>query len=553
MSFSSLARSLSTRPLASIPDDLLAQSRSQLGALPLDLARIEVGSGAGSDNEHGGQHEDPGAAGLLPGRAFPRRRRTATWFVDTDARQVLEHRLRFGLGSVEQLRTLLVEVGRLVRLGRWNDGHRRWRLQPAKRSTGRERRSRKFRGRRRSARILLERRRRHRRRQRRRHRAGRPGRRRRPGQRRRHRAGSRRGRRSGGRRYRDWSRRWNGSMCTRYRVDRQRNARRTWDGRRLLMPPARARGRRNRGLRRQRARHLARHRLGPDPLLQRRVHHRAVVPEPGVGVVLPELHGPGEDLFGADGIAASKQHLAEEAERAPVTRIGLAGGHERRLRLCQQPGVEIHAPDRQHHLAVVQVPGLRAGADLAHQLLAAGGSEIRTQGQGGLGVGICPPAGEQLVECAHRCERIPSSGRNLYESFMLSLDPGHWPDETSSSNGRWREGRQAGKVPASGPRGRDAQARCARQRRRLPVTSPCAEFSESTATPRQRTSSTSDCTRCSTAARKARASSRATVSSSACTAAWATSSTCLRPSSSTSSRDRTPSGTCATRRRVARS
>ncbi len=159
--------------------------------------------------------------------------------------------------------------------------------------------------------------------------------------------------------------------------------------------------RRDRRLLRERARHLTGDGLDPHTLLKRHVERGAIVQVARIHVGGAQLDSARKHPLGAHRVAAAQQHFAEVAMRIGTLRADFAGLGQRCLRFGQQVRVEIHAPDGQHHVHVVHVPGAGAFADLTDQIVVMRRSQIRTQRDGGRRARIIAPCGEGLLERAH--------------------------------------------------------------------------------------------------------------------------------------------------------
>ncbi len=173
------------------------------------------------------------------------------------------------------------------------------------------------------------------------------------------------------------------------------------------------RWRRNGVLLRHRPPYLRSDGLDADPLLERGVHDRPVVPEARLAVSRTELQRAREHLLRPQGVPATEQDFTQVAKRFGVSAVRLAGRNERGLSLREQTCVQMHAPNREHHAPVLDVPGIRASRDLADQLLAGRVTEKRTERDGRIGVGVAPPLAKELVERAHIWPRILRTVQNL--------------------------------------------------------------------------------------------------------------------------------------------
>jgi hypothetical protein len=69
---------------------------------------------------------------------------------------------------------------------------------------------------------------------------------------------------------------------------------------------------------RRRPQHLVRHGLHALALLERRIHHCALVPDPGLGIAAAQLDGACQCLLAAHGVAAPEQDLSQIAVRLRV-------------------------------------------------------------------------------------------------------------------------------------------------------------------------------------------------------------------------------------------
>jgi hypothetical protein len=123
-------------------------------------------------------------------------------------------------------------------------------------------------------------------------------------------------------------------------------------------------------------------RLGADALLQRCVERGAIVQATRFRIVGTELDRSREHALGTHRVAATKQYLAEEAMGRSALAAHLARLRQRRLRLGEQVGIEIHAPDGEHHVRVVHVPGARALANLTDEIVVLRRSQIGTERDG---------------------------------------------------------------------------------------------------------------------------------------------------------------------------
>jgi hypothetical protein len=121
------------------------------------------------------------------------------------------------------------------------------------------------------------------------------------------------------------------------------------------------------------------------------------VPEPRLGISVPEFDRPSQGLFAADRITAAQQYLAQVTVGLSLRWGELADLDEGRLSFGQQSRIQVHATDGQHHRVVVAVPRFGSISYLAQQLGLMRSSEMRTERQRGFGVRILSPARDQFV------------------------------------------------------------------------------------------------------------------------------------------------------------
>jgi hypothetical protein len=171
------------------------------------------------------------------------------------------------------------------------------------------------------------------------------------------------------------------------------------------------------------------------------------VPQPRCGVVAAKLDGPRECFFPARCVATAQEHLAQKAIGLSISWGGLSGLHERGLRLCKQPGVQVHATHGQHHRMVVFVPCLGGIADLSHQLGFSGHAEVRAQGDSGLRVGVLAPTVDQFVQSLH--ESIEQAG-SFRKSFTLFFGTGRRVGAFLGHNLRFGENGESQKTSPKG-------------------------------------------------------------------------------------------------------